>query len=1149
MGTINIGRVRLSFQGAYNSSTAYTVHEVVFYNGESYACIQDASAGTNPTNTTHWVKLAQKGDAGPSGSVTVDTVSGNLNFADGGVAKFGDSGEFQISHTGSGNSIISETGGGSLYIDATNLYLRKSTSSGEALADFTADGAVTLYHNGSSKLATTSTGVNVTGTLTSDGLTVDSGTTTPVVNLSRSGSYSGITFSQTISNTTGAGADLITYSSNNDTGYVWQTTDSGGSQAKALLIAPNRDISFYEDTGTTAKFFWDSSAERLGIGTSSPSTPLAVHSALAGGIAIAEFRSTGNQHSTIDLRADGTGDPKILFDLNGASSFALGVDNSDGDKFKISGNYQLGTNDRFVIDSSGRVGIGTSSPARTLDVNGGGIVRGFLTLYGTGTNNALFLNNTSHEWAAYTDASNNFVIADWNVAQPRLTIDTSGRVGIGTSSPSANLHVSSSGDTIARITSADGNTAVLDLGDSSDPDGGRIFYDSGSNLGFTTQSAERMRIDSSGRVGIGTTSPDGRLDIEGDFEATKALVLNNTKGTGKVSYLRSHGLNGEALALYHDGNQMQRWESDGTIKFEGSGSERARIDSSGNLLVGTTAAYSSGGVTLDNSGVIYSKRSGGIGLYIDRETNDGTLAEFRKDGTTVGSIGSLSGTQIVIDSGGNRSGLRFEDNGLLPRKNSAMADGTVTLGNASYRFKDLHLSGTANAAKVNLADAGGTLRNVLDLDSSDNLKVGTGASAGSRSITFFTENTEQMRLDASGNLLVGTTDANVYNNTSGGGISLKGNGEFQIANTNDAPIWANRMGNDGEIINLRKDGSSIGSIGVDNSDNLTISGNAGHAGLNFSTAAVLPYKNGNYTNGTIDLGESSAARWKDLYMEGTVNIQRSGVSGATAQLSMTGAGPTVNASAGYHPLIVQSNGSEKLRLDSSGNLLVGTTDASPNNNSNQNSDANGIALRSNGVIQVAKYNEAPIVANRTGSDGNIIEMRKDGSTTLIGSIGTSGGEVFIGSGDTTLRFFAAGDAVLPRGTGGAQRDGLISLGAGSNRFKDLYMSGAANVGSVTATGNVTAYSDSRLKEDVRPIESAVSKVQQISGNTYTRNDLEDTERRYAGVIAQEVEQVLPEAVSEAEDGTKVVDYNATIALLVEAVKELTAEVNELKGGR
>jgi len=101
-------------------------------------------------------------------------------------------------------------------------------------------------------------------------------------------------------------------------------------------------------------------------------------------------------------------------------------------------------------------------------------------------------------------------------------------------------------------------------------------------------------------------------------------------------------------------------------------------------------------------------------------------------------------------------------------------------------------------------------------------------------------------------------------------------------------------------------------------------------------------------------------------------------------------------------------------------------------------------------------------------------------------------------------------------------------------------------GNFTATGNITAYSDIRLKEDIKPIEDAVSKVQQLTGNTYTRNDLKDPERRYGGVIAQEVEVVLPEAVNDSEDGTKTVDYNAMIALLIESIKELKAEVDDLK---
>jgi hypothetical protein len=100
-------------------------------------------------------------------------------------------------------------------------------------------------------------------------------------------------------------------------------------------------------------------------------------------------------------------------------------------------------------------------------------------------------------------------------------------------------------------------------------------------------------------------------------------------------------------------------------------------------------------------------------------------------------------------------------------------------------------------------------------------------------------------------------------------------------------------------------------------------------------------------------------------------------------------------------------------------------------------------------------------------------------------------------------------------------------------------------GSITATGNVTAYSDIRIKANVETIPSALDKLDLIRGVTYTRTDLDDKEQRYAGVIAQEIEAVLPEAVRDLGN-IKAVDYNATIALLIEAVKELSLKVKTLE---
>lgn len=101
-------------------------------------------------------------------------------------------------------------------------------------------------------------------------------------------------------------------------------------------------------------------------------------------------------------------------------------------------------------------------------------------------------------------------------------------------------------------------------------------------------------------------------------------------------------------------------------------------------------------------------------------------------------------------------------------------------------------------------------------------------------------------------------------------------------------------------------------------------------------------------------------------------------------------------------------------------------------------------------------------------------------------------------------------------------------------------------GNVTATGDVTAYSDRSLKTNIQPIEEALNKVDQINGVTFERIDI-DQGVRHAGVIAQDVQKVLPEVVREDDDGKLTVSYGNIVGLLVEAIKELRQEVKELKG--
>jgi len=144
--------------------------------------------------------------------------------------------------------------------------------------------------------------------------------------------------------------------------------------------------------------------------------------------------------------------------------------------------------------------------------------------------------------------------------------------------------------------------------------------------------------------------------------------------------------------------------------------------------------------------------------------------------------------------------------------------------------------------------------------------------------------------------------------------------------------------------------------------------------------------------------------------------------------------------------------------------------------------------------------------------------------------------------DTNTTYSAGTGMSLSGTTFNCTIDSPSEVGLGN-----LSSSGNNLSGSFTATGNITAYSDIRIKSNIEVIHSALDKVGVIRGVTYDRTDIE-TERQ-TGVIAQEVQAVLPEAVIENADGTLSVAYGQMVGLLVEAIKELTAKVEKLEGAK
>jgi hypothetical protein len=154
--------------------------------------------------------------------------------------------------------------------------------------------------------------------------------------------------------------------------------------------------------------------------------------------------------------------------------------------------------------------------------------------------------------------------------------------------------------------------------------------------------------------------------------------------------------------------------------------------------------------------------------------------------------------------------------------------------------------------------------------------------------------------------------------------------------------------------------------------------------------------------------------------------------------------------AGIVTFTTGSGDTERMRIDSSGNLLVGKTSASK--------DTVGAEMKADGRINATMTSTAPILANRKTTDGDIALFQKDGST--VGSIGTQYGDLTIGTGDTGILFTDGSDAIAPYNPSSvAFRDGLIDIGVSSQRFKDLYLSGGVYLGGTGSANHLDDYEE------------------------------------------------------------------------------------------
>lgn len=222
----------------------------------------------------------------------------------------------------------------------------------------------------------------------------------------------------------------------------------------------------------------------------------------------------------------------------------------------------------------------------------------------------------------------------------------------------------------------------------SDGSGGELaFHTSTGTSSEGADAVERLRIDSSGSVGIGTSSPTGSgLHVHNSTGGEQYISSSNSAmrfvSTGGINYIQSGTATSSSSAA--------------PLVFTnvGGSGETMRIDSSGDLIVGGTSSGANDAVSISNTGYIQAIVNGDTVGYFNRRTSDGEILRFQKDGTTVGIIGTEGGD---LNIGNGDAGLQFINGTQSVRPfnvtTNARIDAQVDLGMASTRFKDAYLSG------------------------------------------------------------------------------------------------------------------------------------------------------------------------------------------------------------------------------------------------------------------------------------------------------------------------------------------------------------------------------------------------------------------------------------------------------------------------
>ena len=545
------------------------------------------------------------------------------------------------------------------------------------------------------------------------------------------------------------------------------TEDSGG----AVIEVGTNPSTLTVDTDVLVV---DATNNRVGVGTASPAVNLHVNSAADTYL----LMSTSNA----------TADNRILF-RNSAGTDAGGLWYATNNN---SMQFRTNSAERMQIDSSGDVGIGvapafTAGGSRKLlqianSTNGAQIAMSNSS--SESENPRIFSDSTNLGFATAATGSGMFQF--YTAGTERMRIDSTGHVGIGTTSPSTydsranNLVVGDSGDAGLTIFSGATSNAYLQFAPSGDTglNNGLIDYDNNDDsMAFATGGTERMRIDSSGHVSIGTNSPwsDARLTVDNGGSGAVSIALSRS-GAGQND-----------VALVNDAGEFI--VKSGAASTVGALTEHMRVDASGQLGVGTSNpqdklhVYSgaSGGSPHSYTQLLVENSTHQALEFLSPNTSEQAIWFSDPDTSTVGGFSYYHPTNVLAfrtsndwrmdlsaTSAATTLNILSGTEGLIQFKNGGTVKGYINVPNTRFDI----VAGTGSDIRLVPDGAGGK---AVTVDTSGNVLVGTttNPSSGKVAIEYARGTSAGMRIkDTVGSGGTGVI-ADFYNssNTSVGSIT------------------------------------------------------------------------------------------------------------------------------------------------------------------------------------------------------------------------------------------------------------------------------------------------------------------------------------------------------------------------------------------